>query len=158
MDIQTDIKIISDFERQFSQVSILMEDVVFDVIREWFFAFANSNGIISEMLLCSVLVLISVFIGSIIVRFFGLYEEKGNFFMVVVVSLGIGKILVCQKGCIESIVKELENKIEVNVVIDEILISGLFNYFLVGFTVFILCVDEVYLLLNKLIFNIKFIF
>lgn len=72
-----------------------MEDVVFDVIREWFFAFANSNGIISEMLLCSVLVLISVFIGSIIVRFFGLYEEKGNFFMVVVVSLGIGKILVC---------------------------------------------------------------
>ena len=49
MDTQTDIKTISDLERQLNQVSIPLEDVTPDVIREWLSAFANSNGRTGEM-------------------------------------------------------------------------------------------------------------
>ena len=50
MDTQTDIKTITDLERQLSQVSIPMEDVAPDVIREWLSAFANSNGTVMTSL------------------------------------------------------------------------------------------------------------
>ena len=64
--------------------------------------------------------------------------------MVVVTPLGNCKTPACQKGCIELIVKELEHKIEANVVIDETSASGLFNHFLARSTVSILCVDKAY--------------
>ena len=75
--------------------------------------------------------------------------------MVIVAPPGTGETPACQKGCIEPILKELENKIEANVVIDETSTSGLFNHFLTGSTVPILCVDEAFSLLNKLTSNTK---
>ena len=139
MDAQTDIKTISDLERQLSQVSIPMEDVTPDAIREWLSAFTNSNRMTREMLLCSAQASTSALIGLTAVRLLGLYEEKGNLFMVVVAPPGTGKTPACQKGCIELIVKEMENKIEANVVINETSRRGLFNHFLAGSTVPILC-------------------
>lgn len=109
MDTQTDIKAISDLECQLRQVTTPMEDVAPDVIREWLSAPANSNGTTSESALAST----SALIGPTTVRLFGSYEEKGNLFVVVVAPPGTGKTPACQKGCIEPIVKELENKIEV---------------------------------------------
>ncbi|KAJ7373275.1 retinoic acid binding [Desmophyllum pertusum] len=155
MDAQTDIKSVSDLECQLSQVSIPMEDIFPDLIREWLSAFANSNGTTSKMLLFSALASTSALIGPTTVKLFGSYEEKGNLYIVVVAPPGTGKTPACQKGCIEPIVCEMENKIETNVVIDETSTSGFFNHYLAGSTFPILCVDEAYSLLNKLTSNTK---
>ena len=155
MDAQTDIETISDLECQLSQVSIPMEDVTPDAIREWLSAFVNSYGTASEMLLCSAQASTSVLIGPPTARIFGSNEERGNLFMVVVPPPGTGKTPACQKGCIELILKELQNKIKAYAVIDKTSTSGLFNHFLGGSTVPILCVNEAYSLLNKLTYNTK---
>lgn len=115
MDTQTDIKSINDLEHQLSRVAILMEDVCPDTINKWLSAFAKSNGTTSEILLCSALASTSALIGLTTIKFFGSYI----IFMVVVAPPGTGKTPAYQKACMEPIVKELENKIEANVVIDE---------------------------------------
>ena len=131
MDTQPDIKSVSDLEHQLSQVSILMKDVCSDVIRKWLSAFAN-NGTTSEMLLCSALASTSALIGATTIKLFRSYQERGNLFIAVVAPPGTGKTPACQKGSIEPIARELEIKIEENVVIDETSTSGLFNHYGAG--------------------------
>ena len=110
MDTQTNIKSVSDLEHQLSQVSIPMEDVCPDVIREWLSAFANSNGTTSEMLLCSALASTCALIGPTTIKLFGSFEERGNLFIAVVAPPGTGKTPAYQKGCIEPIVKGAEKQ------------------------------------------------
>ena len=111
MDTQTD----NDLKHQLSWVAIPMEDVCPDMINKWLSAFAKSNGTTSEMMLCSALASTSALIGPTTIKLFGSYI----IFMVVVAPPVTGKTPAYQKACMEPIVKELENKIETNVAIDE---------------------------------------
>lgn len=66
-----------------------------------------------------------------------------------------GKLQHAKKVALNPLLRELKNKIKENVVIDETSTSGLFNHYVAGSTVPILCVDEAYSLLNKLTSNTK---
>lgn len=56
----------------------------------------------------------------------------------------------CYYGCNDFIVEYLEVKFGKSIVLDEILVNGLFNYFVFGELVLMLCIDEVYLFLIKI--------
>lgn len=124
--------------------------VVPDVLNEWLLMYSASCGSTRELLLVSVLASTSVLIGKTTVKVFGTYEEPGNLFMIVVAPSGSGKTPACHLGCIDPIVGHIELKVNTNIVIDVTSVNGLFNHFVSGSTVPILCIDEGNSFLSKL--------
>ena len=132
MDAQSDITSILELESRLGDIKLPMDEIVPERILQWLEAFACSNGTTSEMVLCAALVSTSALIGHSTVRVFGTYEEKGNLYVIVTAPSGTGKTPACQKGCIEPIVGEVEEKIKASMVVDETSSSGLFNHFVTG--------------------------
>lgn len=147
----TDIRSIDDLEAKLSRINLVMEEVAPECCVSWLDAFAASNGTTKEMLLCTALTTTSALIGSSVLHMFGTYEERGNLFLIITAPSGTGKTPACQKGVVEPIVGQLEDKIGDSMVVDETSSSGLFNHYVSSKTVPILCVDEGYSLLNKLV-------
>ncbi|KAJ7350193.1 hypothetical protein OS493_037837 [Desmophyllum pertusum] len=109
-----------------------------------------ASGSTRELLLISALTSTSALIGKTTVKVFGKYEEPGNLFMIAVAPSGSGKTPACHLGCIGPIVGHIEPKINTNILIDVASVNGLFNHFVSGSTVPILCIDEANSFLSKL--------
>ena len=89
-------------------------------------------------------------IGKSTLQVFSTYGEKGNLFTVVIAPLGSGKTPTCHLICIDPIVEHLEPKIEKSIVMDDTSSNGLFNHFVSGDTVPVLCIDEAHSFLMKI--------
>ena len=94
--------------------------------------------------LISALTPTSALIGKTTVKVFGTYEEPGNLFMIAVAPSGSGtRTPACHLGCTGPIVGHIEPKINTNILIDIVTsANGLFNHFVSGSTVPILCIDD----------------
>ena len=132
MDTQSIVTSTAELESQLGQIILSIEEVVPQHLHQWLTAFACSNGITSEMLLCSALVSTSSLLGQTTLKLFGSYEEKANLHLIATAPSGTGKTPACQKGCVEPIVGHVGKNIQTSIVIDETSSSGLFNHFLGG--------------------------
>ena len=102
------------------------------------------------MLLLSALTSTSALIGKSTLQVFSTYGEKGNLFTVVIAPSGSGKTPACHLGCIDPIVEHFKPKIEKSIVMDDTSSNGLFNRFVSGDTVPVLCIDEAHSFLMKI--------
>ena len=89
-------------------------------------------------------------IGKTTLEVFLSYEEKGNLFFIAVAQSGSRKSPACHHGCIDPIVELLEAKLGQSIVLDETLAKGLYNHFMSGDSVSILCTDEAHSFLTKI--------
>ena len=78
------------------------------------------------------------------------YEEKGNLFFIAVAQSGSGKSPACHHGCIDPIVEHLEAKLGKSIALDETSANGLFDHFVSGDSVPILCIDDAHSFLTKI--------
>ena len=87
----------------------------------------------------------------------GLPYMGRNLFLLGLAPSGAGKTPACNIVCVSPISSHLEPRIDQNILIDETSSNGLFNHIvnfhkgLAGESVCILCIDEGYTFLNKLI-------
>ena len=102
------------------------------------------------MLLISALTTTSALIGKTSVEVFSTYQENGNLFVVAVTPSGAGKTPACHLGCIDTVIEHLEPKIGKSIVLDEASSHGLFNHFVSGHTLPILCIDEAHAFFVKM--------
>lgn len=103
-----EVNLVSDFERKFVEIYILWDEIVLVYIYEWLNVYLKSYGILLELFLVGILLCISVLIGNIIVKLFDFFLEKGNLFMLGLVLFGVGKIFVCNIGCVRLLILYLE--------------------------------------------------
>ena len=75
--------------------------------------------------------------------------------MIALAPSGSGKSPACHHGCINPIVDHLEKKIDSGILLYVASANGMFNHFVSGKTVPILCVDEVHSLLTKVFYPSK---
>ena len=150
MDGESELRSIPDLEAKLADVYLPFEEIVPEDLKEWLSVLARSNGTTREMLLVSALTTTSALIGKTSVEVFSTYQENGNLFFVAVAPSGAGKTPACHLGCIDPVVEHLEQKIGKSVVLDKASSHGLFNHFVLGDTVPILCIDEAHAFLVKL--------
>ena len=87
----------------------------------------------------------------------GLPHMGRNLFLLGLAPSGTGKTPACNIECVSPIISHLEPRIDQNILIDETSSNGLFNHIvnfhkgLAGESVRILCINEGYTFLNKLI-------
>ena len=117
---------------------------------EWFDIFARSHGTTRELLLVRALASMSALIGKTTLEVFLSYKEKGNLFFIAVPQSGSRKSPVCHHGHIDPIVEHLEAKPGKSIILDETSANGLFNHFMSGDSVPILCIDEAHSFLTKI--------
>ena len=139
---EEEIRSVQDLEKRLSSVSFPFQEVVPQSVIEWFDIFARSHGTTRELLLVSALASTSALIGKTTLEVFPSYEEKGNLFFIAVAQSGSGKSPACHHGCIDPIVEHLEAKLGKSIALDETSANGLFNHFVSGDSVPILCIDE----------------
>ena len=147
---EEEIRSIQDLEKKLSCVSFPFQEVVPQSVIEWFDIFARSHGTTRELLLVSALASTSALIGKTTIEVFPSYEEKGNLFFIAVAQSGSGKSPACHHGCIDPIVEHLEAKLGKSIVLVETSVNGLFNHFVSGDSVPILCIDEAHSFLTKI--------
>ena len=75
MDTQRNVTSTAELESQLGQIVLSIKEVVPQHLHQWLTAFACSNGITSEMLLCSALVSTSSLLGQTTLKPFGPYEK-----------------------------------------------------------------------------------
>ena len=128
---------------------------------EWLDVYLKSHGTSPELLLAGILPCTSVLIGNTTVKLFDSSQEKGNLFMLGLAPPGAGKTPACNIGCARPLISHLEPRIDWSILVDETLSNGLFNHF-VNFQkgaarecVPVLCIDEGYTFLSKLISTSK---
>ena len=148
MDEERKLRSLSDLVERLGEVTFPFDAVVPDVLNEWLTMYSASRGSTRELLLVNALTFTSVLIGKTTVKVFGTYEVPGNLFMIG--TVWIRKNSACHLGCIDPIVGHIEPKINTNILIDVTSVNGLFNHFLSGSTVPILCIDEANSFLTKL--------
>ena len=102
----------------------------------------RSHGTTRELLLVSPLASTSALIGKTTLQVFPSYEEKGNLFFVAMAQSGSGKSLACHHGCIDPIVEHLEAVLGKSIALDETSANSLFDHFVSGDSVPILCIDD----------------
>ena len=139
-----------ELEKRLSSVSFPFQEVAPQSVMEWFDIFARSHGTTRELLLVSALASTSALIGKTTLEVFPSYEEKGNLFFIAVAQSGSRKSPACHHGCIDPIVEHLEAKLGKSIVLDETSANGLFNHFVSGDSVPILCIDEAHSFLTKI--------
>ena len=89
-------------------------------------------------------------IGKTALEVFPSYEEKGYLFFIAVAQSGSKKTPACHHGCIDPTVEHLEAKLGKSIVLDETSANGLFNHFVSGESVPMLCIDEAHSFLTKI--------
>ena len=142
MNCTEKIRSVAELEEQLGEINFLCEDVTPESLCEWFDIFTTGHGTTQELFLISALTSTSGLIGKTTIEVFSSYEEKGNLFFVAVAPSGAGKSPACHHGRIDPIVEHLEPKLERSIILDEALANGLFNHFVTGDTVPIVCIDE----------------
>jgi len=150
MSGECEIRSLNDVQHRLGEVIFPFDDVVPEMTKEWFGVYSASHGTTRELLLLSALTSTSALIGKTTLKVFSTYEERGNLFIIAVAPSGSGKSPACHLGCINPIVEHLERKIDASIVMDVTSTSGLFNHFVSGVTVPILCLDEAHYFLNLL--------
>ena len=150
MNCTEEIRSVAELEEQLGEIIFPFEDVTPESLREWLDIFSTSHGTTQELFLISALTSTSGLIGKTTIEVFSSYEEKGNLFFVAVAPSGAGKSPACHHGCIDPIVEHLEPKLERSIILDEASANGLFNHFVTGDTVPILCIDEAHSFLSKI--------
>ena len=137
-------------KKRLSSVSFPFQEVVPQSVIECFNIFARSHSTTRELLLVSALASTGALIGKTTLEVFPSYEEKGNSFFIAVAQSGSGKSPACHHGCIDPIVQHFEAKLGKSIALDETSANGLFNHFVSGNSVPILCIDEAQSFLTKL--------
>ena len=155
MDAESELRSLSDLEEKLKEVISPFDAMVPDITKEWFTVYSTSRGRTQELLLISALTSTSALIGKTTVKVFGTYEEPGNLLMIAVAPSGSGKTPACQLGCTGPIVGHIEPKINTNILIDITSANGLFNHFVSGSTVPIICIDEANSFLTKSPFQVS---
>lgn len=155
MDDESELRCLSDVEGKLGEVIFPFEAVVPEATNEWFTNYSASHGTTRELLLISALTSTSALIGKTTVKVFSTYEESGNLFMIAVAPSGSGKSPGCHLGCIDPIVGHIEPKIDTTILMDVTSANGLFNHFVSGSTVPILCIDEAHSFLTKITYPSK---
>ena len=150
MDGESEIRSVEDLEAKLADVMLPFDEIVPVAAKEWLEKVATSHGTSREMFLLSALTSTSALIGKSTLQVFSTYGEKGNLFTVVIAPSGSGKTPACHLGCIDPIVEHLEPKIEKSIVMDDASSNGLFNHFVSGDTVPVLCIDEAHSFLMKI--------
>ena len=95
------------------------------------------------------------------VKLFDSSQEKGYLFMLGLAPPGAGKTPACHIGCARPLISHLETQIDWRILVDETSSNGLFNHFVnfqkgaAGECVTVLCIDEGYTFLSKLISTSK---
>ena len=103
----------------------------------------------------------SALIGNTTVKLFDSFQEKGNLFMLGLAPSGAGKTPACNIGCVGPLISHLELRIDRSILVDETSSNCLFNHFVnfqksaAGECVPVLCIDEGYTFLSKLISTSK---
>ena len=149
MSRKEEISSVQDLEKRLSSVSFPFQEVVPQSVIEWFDISARSHGTTRELLLVSALASTSALIGKTTLEVFPSYEEKGNLFFIAVAQSGSGKSPACHHRCIDPIVEHLQANLGKSIVLDETSVNGLFNHFVFGDSVPILCIDEAHSFLTK---------
>ena len=147
---EEEIRFVQDLEKRLFSVSFPFQEVVPQSVIEWFNIFARSQGTTRELLLVSALASTSASIGKTTLKVFPSYEEKGNLFFIAVAQSGSVKSPACHHGCIDPIVEHLEAKLRKSIALDETSGNCLFNHFMSGDSVPILCIDEIHSFLTKI--------
>lgn len=103
----------------------------------------------------------SALIGNTTVKLFDYFQEKRDLFMLGLAPSGAGKTPACNIGCVRPLISHLEPRIDRSILVDETSSNGLFNHFVnfqkgaAGECVPVLCIDESYTFLSKLISTSK---
>ena len=157
----TEVKSVSDLEIKLSEIHIPREEIAPQNIQDWLEMYSKSHGTSRDLLLAGMLPCTSALIGNARVKLFDSWQEKGNLFFLGLSPSGAGKTPACNIGCVGPLITHLELRIDRSLLVDETSSNGLFNHFVnyrkgaAGGSVPILCIDEGYTFLNKLISTSK---
>ena len=156
-----EVKSVSDLEAKLSEIHIPWDEIAPTNIHEWLDLYAKSHGTSRDLLLAGMLPCTSALIGNTTIKLFDSWREKGNLFFVGLAPSGAGKTPACNIGCVGPLIEHLEPRIDRSLLVDETSSNGLFNHFVnfhkgaTGESVPILCIDEGYTFLSKLISTSK---
>ena len=156
-----EVNSVSDLERKLAEIHIPWDEIAPAHIHEWLKVYSKSHGTSPELLLAGILPCTSALIGNTTVKLFDSFQEKGNLFMLGLAPSGAGKTPACNIGCVGPLISHLELRIDRSILVDETSSNGLFNHFVnfqksaAGECVPVLCIDEGYTFLSKLISMLK---
>ena len=156
-----EVNSVCDLERKLGEIHIPWDEIAPAHIHEWLDLYSKSHGTSPELLLAGILPCTSALIGNTTVKLFDSFREKGNLFMLGLAPSGAGKTPACNIGCVRPLISHLEPRIDRSILVDETSSNGLFNHFVnfqkgaAGECVPVLCIDEGYTFLSKLISTSK---
>ena len=155
-----EVNSVSNLERKLAENHIARGKIAPAHIHDWLNLYSKSHGTSPELLLAGILPCTSALIGNTTVKLFDSFQEKGNLFMLGLAPSGAGKTPACNIGCVGPLNSHLEPRIDRSILVDETSSNGLFNHFVnfqgaTGECVPVLCIDEGYTFLSKLISTSK---
>ena len=156
-----EVNSVGNLERKLAEIHIPWDEIVPARIHEWLDVYSKSHGTSPELLLAGILPCTSALIGNTTVKLFDSFQEKGNLFMLGLAPPGAGKTPICNIGCMRKLISHLESRIDRSTLVDETSSNGLFNHFVnfqkgvAGECVPVLCINEGYSFLSKLISTLK---
>ena len=156
-----EVNSVSDLERKLAEIHIPWDEIAPAHIHEWLNVYSKSHGTSPELLLAGILPCISALIGNTTVKLFDSFREKGNLFMLGLAPSRAGKTPTCNIGYARPLISHLEPRIDRSILVDETSSNGLFNHYVNfqkgadGESVPVLCIDEGYTFLSKLISTAK---
>ena len=124
---------VESIKKEAQSCSMQWNEIVNDVVTEWFLTLAKAKGTCREFILVSVLPTVSALMSNTTVQIFDGYEERVNLYMLGLSGPSMGKTQSHRTCIIEPILSYLEGKTGgTELLLEDASLNGLFRGFLRG--------------------------